>query len=423
MDKLIERKIEEIYSTLMNKPNQVLDIFNDFFEETKVDMQGFMDMDTFKSWIDTTPIFAYISRKSLKLIEEADKDYDIEKPLTGLEGDILTSLLNSTSLIDDIRIREFESGFILVHFPHVRITNEHNRYVDIKDLYAKIKVSSSGTLNGGFALNRANYSYLHISNNYMHSHIGNIPFRDFTEFRNPCLGSGPIKDTITNLNIKFDPDIWKLFCLELSKYVEVESISGGPYHRLENLRSSNSLAPNDFSAHNIWNHRARNYSVIRDFTTHFIKSGKLKFDYKNKSYSIGMPFTEYIITISNEFINWYNIQYNKEIYTHTFSDLKNLDILRRCIIANNQIYLFDSRFNTERYKQYIGKKVCTFKGKDVLISIDDILDDYSNESIILNIDLALFILTKILYVINYKYGKPEQTDSEGNRISEKIKYF
>ena len=40
MNELIESKIEELYSLLMDKPNQVLAIFNDFFGEDKVDMQA-----------------------------------------------------------------------------------------------------------------------------------------------------------------------------------------------------------------------------------------------------------------------------------------------------------------------------------------------------------------------------------------------
>ena len=63
MNELIENKIEELYSLLMNKPNQVLAIFNDFFGEDRVDMQGFMNIGEFKSWLDITPISEYISRE------------------------------------------------------------------------------------------------------------------------------------------------------------------------------------------------------------------------------------------------------------------------------------------------------------------------------------------------------------------------
>ena len=69
----------------------------------------------------------------------------------------------------------------------------------------------------------------------MHSHISSIPFGNFTFFQSPCTGSGPINNTICSLSRDFDANLWRLFCLELSKYVEVESIAGTPYHRLEGL--------------------------------------------------------------------------------------------------------------------------------------------------------------------------------------------
>ena len=237
MNELIENKIEELHSLLMDKPNQVLAIFNDFFGEDKVDMQGFMSVDKLKSWLDVTPISEYAPRELLGMSREDYNTYRGQS-LTDLRGEVLDLVLNqlcSGRMVDSIGQKKFGSGFILVHFPHVRITNEYNRFVDINHLYAKVKVLHNGSMNGYFALNRAEYTYLHISNGYMHSHVSSIPTSDFTQFQTPCTGTGPINDTMSNLSREFDSDIWKLFCLELSKYVEVESIAGTPYHRLGHL--------------------------------------------------------------------------------------------------------------------------------------------------------------------------------------------
>ena len=164
--------------------------------------------------------------------------------------------------------------------------------------------------------------------------------------------------------------------------------------------------------------------MLREFTSYFIRKGKLKFNYRDGSYSIGMSFIEFMLTISNEFIEWYNDQFNKGMYRFHFQTLISDGALRSCIIANGKIYVDGVNDTVYRYRQCIGKKMCTFKGKDVLINITDINEvSEDNKSIILDINAALFVLSKILYVINYKYGKSEQTDSEGNRISEKIKYF
>lgn len=170
MNELIESKIEELYSLIMDKPNQVLAIFNDFFGEDKVDMQRFISVDELKSWFDVTPIYDYIPRDLLGMSRE---DYDTygRESLTDFKDELLELVLNqlcSEQIIDNIGQMNFSSGFILVHFPHVRVTNEYGRFVDINHLYAKVKVLYDGSMDGYFTLNRAEYTYLHISNNYMH---------------------------------------------------------------------------------------------------------------------------------------------------------------------------------------------------------------------------------------------------------------
>lgn len=430
MNESIENKIEELYSILMDKPNQVLAIFNDFFGEDKVDMQGFMSIEKFKAWLDINPVSEYASRRMLGMNENDYYNY-VRHPLTHLEGEILDTVLNKlcdTEVVNKIGQRKFGSGFILVHFPHVRITNEYDRFVDINHLYAKIKILHNGSMNGYFALNRSEYTYLHISNGYMHSHVGSIPTSDFTQFQTPCTGTGPINDTMSSLSREFDPDMWRLFCLELSKYVEVESIAGVPYHKLESLGTSSMSAEGGiFRVVNHLNYYGSGIEdLIRDFVPYFIKQSKLKFNYDNGSYSIGMSFVEYMLVISNEFIRWYNEKFNDGKGKYTFEDLRNKLVLKECVIANGSIYYDNARRNINTCAAYNGRKMCTFKGADVLIrivDIDSLKDNNNNKSIILNTDIALYILSKILRVLNYRYGKSEQRDSEGNRISEKVRYF
>lgn len=428
MNELIESKVGELYSLLMDKPNQVLAIFNDFFGEDKVDMQGFMSVDKFKSWLDITPISEYTSRELLGMSEEDYNTYRGQS-LTDLRGEILNAVLNqlcSELVIDSIGQKKFGSGFILVHFPHVRITNEYNRFVDINHLYAKVGVLHNGSMDGCFTLNRSEYTYLHISNGYMHSHVNSIPISDFTQFKTPCTGTGPINNTMSNLIREFDSDIWKLFCLELSKYVEVESVAGTPYHRLENIGTSNRNAENGiFKVINHLDYYGDGIEdLIKDFVSYFIKQGKLKFNYANGSYSIGMSFTEYMLVISNEFIDWYNKRFNNKEVTYSFDTLKMRKVLKEGIIANNKIYYENTLRNVNSYAVHNGKRMCTFKGVDVLINIVDLNEvKEDNKSIILNTNIALYILSRILRVINYRYGKAEQRDQEGNRISEEVRYF
>ena len=70
--KLIEEKIEELYNSLMDKPLRVLGIFNDFFGEDKVDMQGYWSLDKFKSWMNIEPLSTYIPNGSIVSMNSND---------------------------------------------------------------------------------------------------------------------------------------------------------------------------------------------------------------------------------------------------------------------------------------------------------------------------------------------------------------
>lgn len=427
--KLIEEKIEELYNSLMDKPLRVLGIFNDFFGEDKVDMQGYWSLDKFKSWMNIEPLSTYIPSSGIVRMNSNDWSMYKACAITDLPENQVEKVVNAltnTTVKEKIGYIKFNGIFILVHFPHVRVTNEHDRFVDINHLWAKVKVMYNGTLNGGFTLNRSEYTLLHFRSHYMHSHISDIPTYDFIQFQNPCTGSGPINGTISVLNRDYDEDMWNMFCLELSKYVTVESVAGRPYHYLERLgtngmeagmnRFTTCLSPNYYRG-------AITHDKFKEFVRYFINSKRLKFNYVNGSYSIGMSFIEFIVLISNEFIKWYNDQFNKEELTAKFADLKRQNILRECIIDNGKIYYDGGRNSVNNYAQYIGKKVCVFKGREVTVDITDAAEVRNeNKSIILDIQTALYILTTILKVLNYRYGR-NKAIHEGNQLGTEVRYL
>ena len=427
--KLIEEKIEELYNSLMDKPFRVLSIFNDFFGEDKVDMQGYLSLDEFKSWMNIEPLSTYIPNSNIVSMDNNDWSMYRTQTITDLPEDQVEKVVNgltNTTVKEIIGNVEFNDIFILVHFPHVRVTNEHNRFVDINHLWAKIRVMYDGTLSGKFTLNRSEYTLLHFRSHYLHSHISSIPKADFTQFQNPCTGSGPINGTISTLNRDYDEDMWNMFCLELSKYVTVESVAGRPYHYLENLGTRDMQVGED----KFITYLFPNYCVndipsgkLKEFVRYFINSKKLKFNYVNGSYSIGMSFIEFIVLISNEFIKWYNDQFNKGELTTKFEDLKKHGILRECIIDNGKIYYDMNINNANNYAQYIGKQVCMFKGKEITVDITDITRvENENKSIIIDTQTALYILTTILKVLNYRYGR-NKAIHEGNQLGTEVRYL
>lgn len=370
---------------------RILAVFNEFYGEDKVDMQGY-------------PL--------LSEVESALPD-------------------NASASAVTSYISEWQSNnntphfFILVHFPHVRITNEHNRSVDINHLYAKVEFDIDGKMFGRFTLNRSDYTLLHLQNDYMHSHVSSIPFGCLSAFQSPCTGTGPINNTICSLARDFDEDIWRLFCLELERYVHVESLEGVPYHRLEGL------APHGTTYIDIGgtlNARNRFPMLTRDgiryipkfaeFTKYLIDKGKLKFSYIDYQYKLAMAPTQAVIYISNLFIEWYNHMFNESSTTDTFQTLKEKNILLTCKFTDGKLKQPYGRGGRNRdYSSYVGTVMFTFKGEPVRFTISGEAESTDENNVtVLNPIFTEYILTKVINVINFRYGNERKEDSAHKAI-------
>jgi hypothetical protein len=399
--KKLNEAIERLYSNYVSKPLRILEIFNEFFGEEFVDLQNLVSYEEFSSiFINSTPyeLLLNCNASTTTLIKNLP-DKDLEEFLNKIETVHFISTLNP---------------YILVHFPRVRVTNENNRFIDITHLYAKITITYGGLMVGKFSLNRSEYTAMQMLSGYMHSHISGIPSSDFSQFQDPCLGSGPIRDTISSLRCSYNEDLWELFCLELSKYVTVESLTGIPYRQLESVGAASTCPTKFYIPSSIY----RLYkSVTELFLPYFIASKKLKFSYKNGFYTIGMSYIDFILCISNEFIAWYNEQISKGTDNlPTINNLFNNNYIDKYIISNNTIYK-PGNYNVSSLRNYEGKFVCRFKNRDVKIHITDYEDvNANNTTILLSSNIALFMLNSILKVLNYKYGR--KTNSNDSDASE-----
>lgn len=376
-----------MYNSIIEKPNILYGIFCDFFGEEFVDMQGCPTLEEYINWV------------SIGRTEESIKGTDIIVP-----GSLLSNI------------------FILVRFPEVRVTNENDRFIDIWELYAKVPITFDGKIrSNGFLLNRAEYDMFQFKNNYLHSHISSIPTNDFTSFQTPCLGRGPIRATITTLATEeFDELRWQLFCLELSKYVQVESLAGGPYKRMENLGKETLRSVSRTwlmcNESNIPKFRSLNRNNIKDFVKWVLFRKKLKFDFSNGTYGIGMSFIDWIIFISNEFIEWYNLQHANGLLSYSYNSLLEDRLIFRGVINNSTIYSESSDSSLENPSRYVGRRICKFKGNDVVLTIRDVNEANDNMSTFINIPLAEHLYKCILEIVNYEYGNNNtETQTSGVR--------
>ena len=357
------------------------------------------------------------------------KEDFVDLQINETEGAIRAYLLNSSlSHIEDtweLNDEEVESiaahltnPVIMVWWPQVVVTNENAKSILIQDLYAKIEITPDGKIPMeycGFKLNRSTYSELQFTCNYLHSHVNGIPKTDPSIFKEPCLGTGPIRETITTLKMNHDEVTWMLFCQELSLYVITESISGVPYHRLESVGDSS----RKFSDHRFhlnvgfpspYEINMQNWvNFLSDFTVYYLQYGHLSFNFTKGAFVCGMDYYHYMVDISNSFIEYYN-SHKKECRSLVPSSddtpmaLYNKNIIFKVIVANNNFYLAESPTTCD-LSNYEGKHVCTFKGKDITLHICKAQEkEERNEAILLSNNIAMYILKSILKVINYRYA-------------------
>lgn len=420
---IVINKIRELYKNLMYFPCKILDIFNDFYGEERVDMQGFLDFDEFLKELCSHPLSHFFETPSEVYNTSEFRSSSTETKNTIVElinnealnryidssvelVTYFTPLLTSNTSIN-------KEGFILVHFPKVRITNENGRYTDITHLWVKVPIKMNGRSKGYFTMNRSEYSLAHIKSNYMHSHVNGIPFEDFTDFRSPCLGSGPIRDTLCTLADKYDESIWNLFCLELDKYVRVESLSGIPYKSLEKVtEDSLIIGEEDFSMCNVVKYTKIDITCIYDFIRYIIRNKNLKFNYVQGSYGFAMSYIDFRILISNEFISWYNEKYNAGLCNRRFTELLYAGILRNCII-DNKIYYISNVSNDNDISKYEGEYICTFKNEPITLHIFQEDKLHSNNVLLVDNGLVEYIARAILIVVNYKYGQEREIEENG----------
>ena len=444
MTEEINKQVHELYDNIMERPNQILQFFQDFFSEGRVEMQGFLTEDELYTYLSETPLgtlMEYVSIVDSPAYQNMDKEgQDIINLFRAVEGVNNEIIVSDSALVkyflpilkEKIANTKFNDLFILIYFPTVRITNEYDKYVDIRDLWLKVPFNWEGKGNGYFGVNRSNYPLNQFQFGYMHSHVSNIPKSNFENFQTPCTGSGPINSTLVTLAVGYDEAIWQLLCLELDRFVRVESISGVPYHRLENIPTPEmGNATDKFSMQTlkgiVYYNSVFGREQLRLFIKHLLETKKLKFNYSNGSYGLGMSFIDTVILISNEFISWYNTEYNKHTFDISYTDFVDLGVITECIVTNGKIYTPRAvrRGSNNDYQSYVGKKICTFKGREITLTINGILspeEESLNRTRILNLQYIETIVCSILRTLNYGYGR-EEKDKTSAGVSPQTRYI
>lgn len=387
---------EDFYQTIFGQVLNVHEIFKSFFGEQFVDLQGLPS----QSDLEQT-IYDYTDISNISI----DEPFEIsEEQLFAIK----TRLHNI-------------APFILVWWPNVTVTNENDKSINIQDLYAKIGVTLDGRIpyeNRGFQLIRTTYSQIQYASGYSHSHIP--AFSGIPTFQNPCLGSGPINGTILDLKNGYEEVLWMLFCQELALYVTVESLTGGPYFRLETV-GSDAILPGytDFSFESaksiddIIHLNDEFNTLIKLFVPYYLQHGHLSFNYKNNIFEVGMSYYDYMIDISNAFIAYFNECGSNELVSTLYSS----NILVNALVSNGKFYRSRTANTDNSTYSYEGPNLFIFKNEWKALHIEREEQENVETITLLKHALAMYILQAILKTINYRY-KNEYNNQLSSESSE-----
>lgn len=300
---------------------------------------------------------------------------------------------------------------ILVHFPRVTVTNENNESIEVTDIYIKTPIHEDGTINGVFSMTRGSYTLSQVNENYLHSHAYSIPNQD-NEFSRCCTGTGPIVRTMSLLAEDCDLDRWALYCFELDKYTQVESVAGVPYHYLNRVSRSNfgtSTIDLIYSNVSLYNFNPKS-DILTEFVPYLISKRLLRFSIQDDHYAIAHSFIDYISIITTAFV-----EYIKE-KGETVDSYIDRGFLTKGQYKDGK---FVVKTSTTGYRGInpVGRIACTFKGQPVIVTVhNDLISSDDSKDIIIDKDIANYLLYKILAILNYGSTKDNNSPEEERTI-------
>lgn len=404
------------YESLLGIPQQVFNLFVEYFGEDRVDLQNIFSEEELSYII--TNFIRFRDPSTPITYQEIKETFTLD---TYVEKDILFKREDSTYGVTNIFLSYIaeEEFVIMIHYPTLTITNEFDKSHTANNVYVKVRVNYEG-MGGNFTINKSTYTRGEFNRRYVHSHVPSFSINHMEDFRPPCLGSGPIRRTITLLQIDADMDLWQLYIIELDNFMQTESIKGIPYIKLESLGDNGMKQKQQSEHYDVLNLAGNSYietkthKLLTDFQTYFISKKILKFNYVNNNYGIALSMKDLTLLLSNEFISWYNkIQENAEIRTlyPTVDNLFTWNIINHAkIIDNNISYL--EQISTDSDQIQSGNYLFRFKGEPVYLNVLlDNVNNTDNDLYLLSNKVVQWILRNILFLANYNY------DTTNSRLS------
>lgn len=292
--------------------------------------------------------------------------------------------------------KEANKHSIVIKVDKETVRNEYGTSTVIYDLFVKFYISTTGKLGYGIYYKRSSFTKNQLYSKYIHSHCPSLNLNAIDEWKNVCTGTGPINHTIQVLNTYNAPlELWYAFIAELRQIIRVESLTGGPYTRIERITGPytklNTLEKYEGTPF------TKNY---KNLLASYIKSDRLRVGLINGRFCLGCTFVEWLVDFTQYAIAWGE-------KNHQYIPLQDTLIMDNCICIPNTTRSEEANIN-----EVIGKPVITFKGTEYKLKVIDNGTSTEQKKLISPQQGATIIKT-ILDVLNYRYGKTTIKREEG----------
>lgn len=398
---------------------EIYEIFKEFYGEEALDLQT-CSAEYYMDQIKDSNIYPDLIKDAsfLKTLNPQNVSVKYFQTLIGTITDTDSPIKEEcyNILLKYIDTEPFPYSYILVHFPEVTVTNEFNNSINIKDLYMKVALYSSGEfhlLSG----TRTTFTPSQYKAKYIHSHI--TMYDGSGKFGKCCLGTGPLKYITDIMRFEYNTDRWRLFCFELSRYVTIESLSGGPYVKLTSVVEYDKQHPidSDITYSGKGYYKSPEHSkMLNDFFIQLPNIDILKFNYNN-TYRFALNNFELLVFISNAFITWYNQSSYRFMPNYTLKDMLELDFLLQVTIKNDTLYKLWGKESLIIEEEFSEATLFYFKGKEIKLNlIDEDCIKSKLKYLLLNPKYISPYVTKLINIINYGYNNPRIKNFSNTKI-------
>lgn len=276
---------------------------------------------------------------------------------------------------------------VVIRFPEVEIRNERGEHRTLKDIYIALNIVG-GKLFGTFCLIRTTYACAEFNSGYIHSHVH--PFQ-FHIWQTPCLGRGPISNTISSLSIADEPNLWMLFLEELRMFVETESVQGVPYIYMASITNGTSCKIDPLIMFPLTSPRRYRKEALQALCP------LLEEYLSNMNMSLTTDVSENTFYFPSDSIIMFWEKLSGMVKDKLGEDNPVLEGLMRRYVLNDKGW-FSVNNRSSRTEGMEGKELFTFKGETRKITV--IKDDRQEGEMMLDISVARAIYSFIMLKIN-----------------------